>query len=119
MAYRCRRSSTFSHPARRIGKHYAQVPADLRDSIFNDTGIAKIQYTHSLGSNAYARLFGYTFFSDWTQAGANATFNEYLWGVGGPFTPNIAANYDLITHTAGGESHWLTKSAPNTSCSTR
>ncbi len=90
-----------SSPQNRLAS--AQLPADLRDSIFNDTGIAKVQYTHSLGSNAYARLFGYTFFSDWTQAGSNATFNEYLWGVGGPFTPNVAANYDLITHTAGGE----------------
>ncbi len=81
----------------------SEVPADLRDAIFNDTGIAKIQYTHALGPNAYARVFGYTFFSDWTQAGPNATFNEYVYGGGGPFTPNVAANYDLITHTAGGE----------------
>ncbi len=81
----------------------SEVPADLRDGIFNDTGIAKIQYTHSLGPNAYARAFGYTFFSDWTQAGPDATYNEYVNGIGGPFTPNVAANYDLITHTAGGE----------------
>ncbi len=82
----------------------AQVPADLRDSIFNDTGVAKIQYTHSLGANAYARLFGYTFFSDWTQAGANGAFNAYEYGIGGPTTGGtVAANYDLITHTAGGE----------------
>jgi hypothetical protein len=80
-----------------------QLPADLRDTIHNDTGIVKLQYTKSLGSNAYARLFGYTFYSDWTQAGANSSFNCYAFGIGGPADCNVAANYDLITHTGGGE----------------
>ncbi len=81
----------------------AQVPADRRDTIHNDTGVIKAQYTKSLGSNAYARLFGYTFFSDWTQAGANMAFNCYVWGIGGPNDCGVAQNYDLITHTGGGE----------------
>ncbi|MBC5822585.1 MAG: TonB-dependent receptor [Candidatus Eremiobacteraeota bacterium] len=80
----------------------AQVPADRKDTIWNDTGIVKLQYTKSLGSSAYARVFGYTFFSDWTQAGANSAFNCYTYG---SFTDDcgVAANYDLITHTGGGE----------------
>ncbi len=80
----------------------AQVPADLRDAIMNDTGIVKLQYTHQFSSNAFARVFGYTFFSDWTQAGANSSFNCYLWGAG-PNDCGVAANYDLITHTGGGQ----------------
>lgn len=81
----------------------AQVPADMRDTIHNDTGIVKLQYTKALGANAYARLFGYSFFSDWTQGGANSTFNCYVYGIGGPNDCIVAANYDLITHTTGGQ----------------
>jgi hypothetical protein len=81
----------------------SQVPADLRDPIHNDTGIVKLQYTKALGPSAYARAFAYSFFSDWTQAGANMAWNCYIWGYGGPQDCGVAQNYDLITHTAGGE----------------
>ncbi|HLI96761.1 MAG TPA: TonB-dependent receptor [Candidatus Baltobacteraceae bacterium] len=81
----------------------AQLPNDLRDVLHNDIGIVKAQWTHPLSANAYARFFGYTFFSDWTQAGANSAYNCYDYGIGGPNNCTIAANYDLITHTAGGE----------------
>jgi len=78
----------------------AQVPADLRDAIWNDTGIYKLQYTHQFSSNAFARIFGYTFFSDWTQAGALSALET----CNGPCSGfAIAPNYDLITHTAGGQ----------------
>ncbi len=83
----------------------AEIPADNRDSIFNDTGIVKLQYTHQFSSNAFARIFGYTFFSDWTQSGAQNALQSYLLGCVGPCPGNgaIAANYDLITHTGGGQ----------------
>jgi hypothetical protein len=82
----------------------AELPATLRDSFFNDTGIVKLQYTHELSSTAYIRAFGYTFFSDWTMAGANSSYNAYANAGVGPVDYNVAsANYDLITHTAGGE----------------
>lgn len=81
----------------------AQVPANMRDVLHNDTGVVKLQYTHQINANAFARVFGYTFFSDWTQAGANSSFNCYQYGIGGPNDCGVAANYDLITHTAGGE----------------
>jgi hypothetical protein len=81
----------------------AMLPMDLRDEFHNDTGILKAQWTHPLSENAFVRLFGYTFFSDWTQAGASSAWSDYVWGIGGPTAGAIAANYDLITHTAGGE----------------
>ncbi len=80
----------------------APLPADLRDGIFNDTGIVKLQYTHQFSSNAFARIFGYTFFSDWTQSGANSALDCYVTGIG-PCYSGVAANYDLITHTGGGQ----------------
>ncbi len=46
---------------------------------------------------SYIRVFGYTFFSDWTENGATG---GYSWAIGpSPFSPN----YNLITHTSGGQ----------------
>ncbi len=83
----------------------SEIPADNRDGIFNDTGIVKLQYTHQFSSNAFARIFGYTFFSDWTQSGAQNALQTYVLGCTGPCpgAGAIAANYDLITHTGGGQ----------------
>jgi hypothetical protein len=89
-----------SNPNRSFG---SALPNSLRDTIWNDTGIIKLQYTHQLSGNAFVRAFGYTFFSDWTQAGANSSYNCYVNGNGGPSDCGVAAHYDLITHTAGGE----------------
>ena len=81
----------------------AEIPANLNDGFWNDTGIVKVQYTHQLSESAYLRAFAYTFFSDWTQAGANSAYNGYVWGLGPLDDAFVSANYDLITHTAGGE----------------
>ena len=82
----------------------AEIPANARDTVWNDTGIVKAQYTRELSSSAYVRAFAYTFFSDWTQAGANSAWNAYAnYGVGPVDYNTDSANYDLITHTAGGE----------------
>jgi hypothetical protein len=82
---------------------FAPLPNGARDNFWNDQGIVKLQYTHELSANAYVRAFAYTFFSDWTMAGPNGVYSDYIWGVGGPTDGAEAANYDLITHTAGGE----------------
>ena len=76
---------------------FAPLPNDLQDAFHNDTGVVKLQWTHPFNGRSFARVYGYTFYSDWTQAGAvsGADF-EY------PYT-GVAPNYDLITHTAGGE----------------
>ncbi|MGZ3526647.1 MAG: TonB-dependent receptor domain-containing protein [Vulcanimicrobiaceae bacterium] len=82
---------------------FAALPDTNRDAFRNDTGITKVQWTHPLSSSAYVRFYGYTFFSDWTQAGANDSWAGYENGIGGPADYGVAANYDLITHTNGGE----------------
>jgi hypothetical protein len=58
----------------------------------NDQAILKLQYQKNFGSSAFARIYGYTFYSDWFENGANAS-NGF--GVGPP------ANYELSTHTRG------------------
>ena len=76
----------------------AVIPSNARDNLNNDAGIMKLQYTHPFSDRAYARVFGYTFFSDWTQAGALDAY-----GYGQNIATGPSPNYDLITHTVGGE----------------
>jgi hypothetical protein len=80
------------------------VPTTLRDGTWNDVGIVKAQYTKNLGSNAYARLFGYTFYSDWLISSPTGVSDCYL---GGFLQPNLfgqcTGDYELATHTRGAE----------------
>ena len=94
-----------SSPANRAFN--APIPLTNRDTVNNDTGILKLQYTHQLSSSAFVRVFGYTFFSDWTQAGANdaTTYHGFLGAAASP-------NYDLITHTSGGELQFVDQINP-------
>ncbi|MGD0969048.1 MAG: TonB-dependent receptor [Candidatus Aquilonibacter sp.] len=78
----------------------AQLPANSPDTIYNNQAIMKVQYTHSIGDNAYARLMGYTFFSDWNLAGPTTTAGAYTYPTIGGCCAN---NYLLGTHTYGGE----------------
>jgi hypothetical protein len=77
---------------------FGEIPSDYYGSLQNnDTGIVKLQYTHALTDRSYIRVFGYTFFSDWTE---NGSTEGYSWAYGpAPFSPN----YVLPTHTSGGE----------------
>ncbi len=76
----------------------SQLPSNANGLFHNDVGVAKLQWTHPFGDNAYFRVYGYTMFSDWTEDDPNAAYEYDL----GPFVP-LSPNYDLITHTAGGE----------------
>jgi len=74
-----------------------------RDAIWNNAGIVKLQYQKNIGTNAYLRLFGYTFYSDWLQNGPNqASFgNGTLIGYYAFDYPS--QDYELNTHTRGAE----------------
>jgi hypothetical protein len=77
---------------------YSEIPADyFGDVQNNDTGIVKLQYTHSLTDRSYIRVFGYTFFSDWML---NGPTGGYSWAYG---QEPISPDYNLITHTSGGQ----------------
>ncbi len=69
------------------------MPVDLRDSISNDQGILKLQFTKTFGSNALFKLYGYTFYSDWLQIGPQSAASTYY----GPVGPD----YELSSHTRG------------------
>jgi hypothetical protein len=82
---------------------YSGIPLDQRDAIWNDMAIVKAQYTKNIGSNAYARLYGYTFYSDWLQNGPNEASLYYgLVGFGfGASGDYPSPDYELMTHTRG------------------
>ena len=46
-------------------------PAHPRGGIFNDVAIIKAQYQKNIGSNAYARIYGYSVLPDWLQNNIN------------------------------------------------
>ncbi len=80
--------------------HEFNGPIPLYDNsinvVSNDTGIAKLQYTYALSQSAYLRAYAYSFYSDWLQESPIFGGSDELVGT----TPT--AEYQLITHTAGG-----------------
>jgi hypothetical protein len=80
------------------------IPTNLSDSVTNDASIIKLQYTKNLGSNAYARIFGYTFYSDWLINGPTDAIPVYFDGL---LTPGLfgqeTGDYELATHSRGAE----------------
>jgi hypothetical protein len=70
----------------------APIPPDVRDATANNQAILKAQYTHAIGSTALLKLYGYTYYSDWSYLGPN-TLNTDFYGF-----PN---DYELHSHTRG------------------
>jgi Carboxypeptidase regulatory-like domain/TonB dependent receptor len=81
------------------------LETNLRDAFWNDVNIEKLQYTKNIGTNAYVRLFGYLFYSDWLISEPVCGSTLFLSGFystgmcGGQGT----GNYELTTHTRGVE----------------
>ena len=71
-----------------------QIPANYRDGRWDASSIVKLQYQKNVGSNAYVRLFGYTFYSNTNQATANGWGNDVSLGV-----ENY--QYQVDSHTRG------------------
>ena len=69
------------------------IPGNLQDGFVNNQAIEKLQFTKSLGSKAYLRAYGYSYFSDWLQTGPNCNFAAENCGVSG--------DYELSAHTRG------------------
>ena len=57
-----------ANPDRAFGAGFS--PYQVSDTN-NNGSIVKLQYTKNFGSNAFVRVFGYTFYSDWLQTDPN------------------------------------------------
>jgi carboxypeptidase family protein/TonB-dependent receptor-like protein len=73
---------------------FSNIPATNRDSSENGQGIGKIQYQHNIGSNAYLRIYGYSFYSWWFLHGDISNNQNYV--------ACCPGDYELETHTRGG-----------------
>ena len=85
------------------GSFPSGLPTNLEDGFWNDVGIVKAMYTKNIGSNAYARLFGYSFYSDWLISGPDCAATCYFDGLLQPGLFGQTADYELATHTRGAE----------------
>ncbi|HKU68446.1 MAG TPA: TonB-dependent receptor [Candidatus Baltobacteraceae bacterium] len=87
-----------------VGGQQSSIDPTLRDGTWNDVGIVKAQYTKNIGSNAYAKLYGYTMYSDWLISSPSGVTDCYL---GGYLQANLwgqcTGDYELTTHTRGAE----------------
>ncbi len=72
------------------------VPPDARDAFWNNASIVKLQYQHNIGSNAYFRIYGYTFYSDWLQTSPLSYGFAVCIGFG-----VTSYDYELESHTRG------------------
>ena len=70
------------------------IPGDYRDGRWDTANIAKLQYQKNLGSTAYLRLFGYSFYSNTNRASANGWGNNVTLGV-------TNYQYEVDSHTGG------------------
>ena len=71
----------------------APLGFDARDTTWNNQNVVKLQYQKNFGTNAYVRLYGYTYYSDWLQNGPNCAFQNYVCAV--------SPDYELSSHTRG------------------
>ncbi|MBV8368667.1 MAG: TonB-dependent receptor [Candidatus Eremiobacteraeota bacterium] len=70
----------------------SQIDPNRPDTFVNNQGIVKAQYQRNFGTNAFLRVYGYTYYSDWLQ---NAPQSAYLANAGLP------VQYLLDSHTRG------------------
>ncbi|MGA8534918.1 MAG: TonB-dependent receptor, partial [Candidatus Tumulicola sp.] len=78
------------------GGEWSTVPSDTRDAFWNNASIVKLQYQHNIGSSAYFRIYGYSFYSDWLQT------SPLSWGSGDLLGFGVTSfDYELNSHTRG------------------
>ncbi|MDB5072200.1 MAG: cirA 1 [Candidatus Eremiobacteraeota bacterium] len=84
----------YPFPGSPSGREFqSALPADQRDAFVNDQGIFKLQYQKNFGTNAFLRVYGYTYYSDWLMTSPQFTLANNI----GPVSPD----YELSSHTRG------------------
>ncbi len=71
----------------------ADIAPDRRDAITNNQGIVKLQYQRNFGTQAFLRVYGYTYYSNFFQVGPQTIDMNYL--------GYAASDYGLSSHTRG------------------
>ncbi|MFY9708698.1 MAG: TonB-dependent receptor, partial [Candidatus Cybelea sp.] len=68
-------------------------PYDQRDRGYNGQAIVKLQYQKNFSSNAFMRLYGYSYYSDWIENGPMMSLQPYAYYDSG--------DYEINNHTRG------------------
>jgi hypothetical protein len=76
----------------------AQIEPDRRDEFVNNQSIVKLQYQRNFGTNAFLRVYGYTYYSDWLQTGPQSTQMNFL--------GYVPSDYELHSHTRGASAQY-------------
>jgi Carboxypeptidase regulatory-like domain/TonB dependent receptor/TonB-dependent Receptor Plug Domain len=71
----------------------ADIAPDRRDAITNNQSIVKLQYQRNFGTQAFLRVYGYTYYSEFFQNGPQTGNMSYL--------GYAALDYQLHSHTRG------------------
>ncbi len=71
----------------------ASLPLDTRDVQYNQQAVFKLQYQKNIASDAYLRIYGYTYFATYASAGAVSSWQ--------PYTGYDSGDYELNAHTRG------------------
>jgi hypothetical protein len=87
-------TSFYPFPQSGFGRAFqSPIEPDRRDAFTNDQSIVKLQYQHNFGTNAFLRVYGYTYYSDWLQTGPQSTLQNYI--------GYVPSDYELESHTRG------------------
>jgi hypothetical protein len=69
------------------------IPVDERDVLQNAQEIVKLQYQKNFGTEAFLRVYGYTYYSTWFHYGPNSTDANYI--------ACCNPDYEVSSHTRG------------------
>jgi hypothetical protein len=72
---------------------YADLPLNGEDTSYNNQVIIKAQYQHNFSDDAFLRIYGYTYYSNWFATGAASSFQNYVGYDSG--------DYEIGSHTRG------------------
>ncbi|HZZ66261.1 MAG TPA: TonB-dependent receptor [Candidatus Baltobacteraceae bacterium] len=72
---------------------FAPIPLTARDQQYNNQDIVKLQYQRNFSGNAYLRVYGYTYYSDYVGTGAVSSWQ--------PIVGFDSNDYELNSHTRG------------------
>jgi hypothetical protein len=72
---------------------FAPIPLTARDQQYNNQDIVKLQYQKNFSTNAFLRIYGYTYYSDYVGTGAVSSWQ--------PLVGFDSNDYELNSHTRG------------------
>jgi hypothetical protein len=72
------------------------IPFDARDVQLNQQGIVKLQYQKNFSSEAYLRIYGYTYYSNYIGTGPDSSADDGYQTSGYDY-----GDYELSAHTRG------------------